>query len=114
MKYCFKSLKNLFLVFALVVSAYALASDMFVVEIKLENHQFIPDVVRVPEGVKIKLVVDNLDSSIEEFDSPALKREKILRSNTKTNIILAPLRKGRYDFVGEFHADTAKGTLIVE
>lgn len=96
------------------VSVYAIASEIFIVEIKLENHVFTPDVIKIPEGVKIKLIVHNMDPSMEEFDSPSLKREKILRSRSKTNIILAPLKKGRYDFIGEFHADTAKGSLVVE
>lgn len=88
--------------------------DFFAAEIKLENHIFSPSEVRVPAGKKIKLVVHNLDPTIEEFESPPLKREKILKSKSTTNIILAPLKVGRYDFEGEFHPDTAKGTVVVE
>jgi hypothetical protein len=29
------------------------------------------------------------------------------------SIILAPLEVGNYEFMGEFHQDTAKGVLIV-
>lgn len=88
--------------------------NSFVAEIKLENHIFTPSEVRVPAGKKIKLVIHNMDPSIEEFESPALKREKIMKSKSTTNIILAPLKEGRYDFEGEFHAETAQGTVIVE
>lgn len=108
------SLKSFFLVILLSLGVYSFASNVYEVEIKLENHVFTPDIIKVPEGVKIKLVIHNLDPSMEEFDSPSLKREKILRSKSKTNIILAPLKKGRYDFIGEFHEETAKGALIVE
>jgi hypothetical protein len=88
--------------------------NVYVIEVKLENHFFIPQEVHVPKNTKIKLVINNLDPTIEEFDSPALKREKILRSKSKTNIVLAPLSVGRYDFVGEFNQETAKGVVIVE
>ncbi len=88
--------------------------DWYEVDITLENHKFSPSIVHVPQYRKIKLVIYNVDSTIEEFDSSDLKREKILRPMAKTNIILAPLKAGRYDFMGEFHEDTAKGTIIVE
>ena len=114
MDFCFKHLKNIILFLALVTSVSIAASDVFIVEIKLQNHVFTPDIIKAPAGVKIKLIVHNLDPSMEEFDSPSLKREKILRSKSKTNIMLAPLKKGRYDFIGEFHTDTAKGVLVVE
>lgn len=82
-------------------------------EIKLQNHVFEPAEIYVPSKKKIILVVHNLDPTVEEFDSPALRREKILRSHSTTRIILAPLAPGRYDFVGEFYQDTAKGVVIV-
>ena len=84
------------------------------IELKLENHIFSPSEIYVPSKRKIILVIHNLDPTVEEFDSPALRREKILRSNATTRIILAPLAPGRYDFVGEFYQDTAKGVVIVE
>lgn len=85
-----------------------------VIDINLQNHIFTPSEVKVPAHQKITLVINNLDDTVEEFDSPALKREKILKSNSITKIILAPLLPGRYDFVGEFYQETAKGTVIVE
>ena len=83
------------------------------VEITLQNHIFLPSEIHVPANEKIILVIRNLDSTVEEFDSPSLKREKILRSNDVTRVILAPLAPGRYEFVGEFYQETAKGVVIV-
>jgi len=85
-----------------------------VVEIKLQNHLFSPAEIYVPAHKKVTLVIHNLDPTVEEFDSPPLKREKLLKSNSITHIILAPLMPGRYDFIGEFYQDTAKGAVIVE
>jgi hypothetical protein len=101
------------------ISVFVYADDLaekkeVVVEIKLQNHIFDPAEIYVPSNKKIILVVHNLDPTVEEFDSPSLRREKILRSNSTTRIILAPLAPGRYDFVGELYQDTAKGVVIVE
>lgn len=95
-------------------SAYADQENEVVIKITLEHHVFSPSEIHVPAHKKIILIIHNLDSTIEEFDSPALKREKILRSGSETKIILAPLQAGKYDFVGEFYQDTAKGAVIVE
>ena len=117
-----KSLQYFFFLFLLSTSVYAddaintkeqTANDVLV-EITLKDHVFSPEEIRIPANKKITLVVHNLDPTVEEFDSPALKREKLLKSNSVTNIILAPLAPGRYDFIGEFYQDTAKGTVIVE
>ena len=55
-----------------------------VVEITLKDHVFSPEEIRIPAHKKITLVVHNLDPTVEEFDSPALKREKLLKSNSVT------------------------------
>ncbi|MGV2432513.1 MAG UNVERIFIED_CONTAM: cupredoxin domain-containing protein [Rickettsiaceae bacterium] len=112
MFYCFRILVVLISILSSFV-VYA-EDDVHTVEIKIENHVFLPSEIHAPKDKKIKLVIENLDNTIEEFDSPDLKREKILRSKAKTNIILAPLREGKYYFVGEFNPDTAQGVLIVE
>ena len=89
-------------------------SGFYEVEIILENHKFTPSEVHVPKERKLKLIIDNRDDAIEEFESRTLKREKILQAHAKTNIILAPLKAGRYDFIGEFHEESAKGVIISE
>ena len=107
-----KILQCIILCLSLSPSIYA--DEEVVIRITLENHVFSPSEIYVPSEKKITLLINNLDSTIEEFDSPALKREKILRSKAETKIILAPLVVGRYDFIGEFHQETAKGVVIVE
>ncbi len=84
------------------------------VSLVIRNHRFEPGEVRVPAGQKVKLVVDNQDATAEEFESKALKREKVIPPNTKATILIGPLKPGRYEFVGEFHEATAKGVLVVE
>lgn len=94
-------------------SAVAGAStDTFTVVIK--DHKFAPAEIKVPSGKKVKLIVDNQDDSSEEFESHSLNREKVIAGHSKGIIFVGPLDPGQYEFVGEFHEDTAKGLIIAE
>ncbi len=88
------------------------ASDEQTIVIK--DHKFIPDTIEIPAEARIKLIVDNQDSTPEEFESKDLRIEKIIPGNTKGIIRIGPLPKGEYSFVGEFHEDIAKGKIIVK
>lgn len=101
------------LLLTLSLNQTALAQDAeFKVQIK--NHKFTPDVVKVPAGQKFKLIVENLDSTVEEFESHDLRKEKIIAGGKTATIIINSLKAGEYKFVGEFHEETAKGRIIAE
>ncbi len=109
---------KIFFIFTLFSLFYNI-SDVFGLEILdidiyIKNHRFEPEIIKIPENTKIGLNVYNMDETAEEFDSNDLKREKIIPGGSKARIIIAPLRAGRYEFIGEFHPDTAKGVVIVE
>lgn len=104
-----------------LLCAVALAMASWVVHaadpeftIVIREHKFEPSEVKVPVGKKVKLIVDNQDASAEEFESHALKREKVIAGKSKATITIGPLKKGRYPFVGEFNEKTAKGVIIAE
>lgn len=107
-----------FVIFALLLSATfsanaaETASDEYKIVIK--DHVFTPSEVVVPAGKKIKLLVDNQDSTPEEFESKELHREKIIPGNSKATISVGPLKAGEYKFVGEFNESTAKGVIKAE
>lgn len=84
------------------------------VALAIRDHRFEPAEIRIPAGQKVKLVVHNQDSTPEEFESHELNREKVIAPGTKASIYVGPLKAGRYPFFGEFHEDTARGTLIAE
>lgn len=105
-------LSALFFAATLLTTAAASADQEFTLTI--ENHQFIPAEIQVPAGQRIVITVVNKDPSSEEFESHDLKVEKIVPPNGKAIVRLGPLKPGRYPFVGEFHADTAQGTVIVK
>ncbi len=92
----------------------ALAADPVTLELTLRDHRFVPEEVRAPAGVPLTIVVRNEDSSAEEFESKALKVEKVVAAGRQITVRLRPLKAGRYEFVGEYHEDTAKGVLVVE
>jgi plastocyanin len=105
-------------VFAVVVTtagaAPTLAADVTTVNVTLKDHAFSPAEIHVPAGKPAELVIKNEDSQAEEFDSSALKAEKVIAAGQTATIKLRPLKAGRYDFTGEYHEDTAKGVVIAE
>ncbi len=80
----------------------------------LQDHRFQPSQLEIPAGQKVRLVIQNLDTVTEEFDSPDLHREKLVAPGTTGVMMIGPLNPGRYNFTGEFHAETAAGLLVVK
>jgi len=80
----------------------------------IRNHKFEPEEIRVPAGKRVSVYVTNEDATPEEFDSSALKVEKVIAGRSKALVRIGPLDAGRYEFMGEFHAETAKGVVIAE
>lgn len=84
------------------------------IALKLKDHKFSPAVIHVKANVANVIVMTNEDPTAEEFDSSALKVEKVVAGNSSGNLRLRPLAPGRYPFCGEFHSDTAQGVVIAE
>lgn len=84
------------------------------IAITIKDHKFSPAEVRVPAGQKVKLIVENQDSTPEEFESHELNREKVIAPRSKAVIWIGPLKSGKYPFMGEFNQATAKGVVIAE
>lgn len=114
----YRSMKNFSILFIailiLLFSVTSYAKDEIEVNIYIKDHKFYPDQLELPSNHKIRITIYNQDPTIEEFESPDLKREKIVPGHSKATIILAPLKVGVYKFYGEFHEDTAKGSIIIK
>ena len=82
--------------------------------ITIENHIFTPSEIRIPAQKKVKLVIENKDSSAEEFESYELNREKMVPAKGQAVVFVGPLKPGRYPFFGEFNPKTAQGAVIAE
>ena len=87
-------------------------ADDLVVTIK--DHKFSPAEIKVPANQRIEITVINQDATAEEFDSSALKVEKVVAGNSQGVVRIGPLKPGRYPFIGEYHEATAKGVVVAE
>jgi hypothetical protein len=92
----------------------AVADDPAQINVKLKDHRFEPAEIHVQTGKPTVLLVTNEDTTAEEFDSTALKVEKVIVGGHYATIRLRPLGPGRYPFMGEFHPDTANGVVVSE
>ena len=99
---------------ASLMAMTAMAADMPVFDITIKNHRFEPSTITIPADTKVRLNVKNADAEAEEFESADLSREKIIAGNSQSSIIIGPLTLGTYAFVGEYHAETAKGQIVVK
>ena len=96
---------------AMGTASPALAEDF---SLTLKDHRFDPATIEVPAGQKIKLTVRNQDTTAEEFDSYDLNREKVIPGSSEGIVFIGPLDPGNYQFMGEFHADTAQGKVVAK
>src|SRR5476649_744135 len=102
-----------FTVIALLSFALAPArADELVLTIK--DHKFSPAEIKVPANQRVEITVINDDTTPEEFESKAMKVEKVIPGKSKGVVRIGPLKPGRYPFVGEFHEATAKGVVVAE
>jgi hypothetical protein len=102
------------LVGSISLGGTAIADDPPRIDLTIKDHVFSPSEIHVPVGKPTVLVVKNDDAGPEEFDSTALKVEKVIVGGTYATIRLRPLGPGRYPFMGEFHPDTAQGVVVSE
>lgn len=103
-------------VLAGVLAVWADATPAAEPEIRLvlKDHRFAPTEVTVPAGQKVRLVVENLDATPEEFESYSLNREKVVPAGGEITVFVGPLKPGRYEFYGDFNATTARGWLVAQ
>ena len=96
----------------LVVAPASVHAQELILTIK--DHKFTPSEIKVPANKRVTITVVNDDPTPEEFDSKALKVEKVIPGKSKGVVRIGPLKPGRYPFVGEFHEATAKGVVVAE
>lgn len=87
------------------------AAEPAKIVLTIKDHQFSPATVTVPAGQRFQIQVTNQDATPEEFESHELKAEKIIAPGATITVNAGPLKPGSYAFGGEYHQDTAKGTI---
>jgi plastocyanin len=83
------------------------------VSLTLKNHHFTPAILTIPAGTRVRVTLVNRDPATEEFDSHDLRIEQLVTPMGQASFNLGPLRPGEYSFMGEFHAETAQGKVVV-
>jgi plastocyanin len=109
-----KKIIHIIAILILSVSFIGNASAASEYLIQIKDHKFSPSEVEVKENEKFKLVIENLDNTIEEFESDDLRKEKLVGANKKVVIPVSGLKAGEYKFYGDFHQKTAQGKIIVK
>jgi hypothetical protein len=99
---------------ALCLAAFsASAAEVVTIEISVRDHQFTPAEIHGPATTAMQIHVKNLDSGPMEFESVALRVEKVVTGNGEGIINVRPLAPGRYTFFDDFHQQTT-GALVVQ
>jgi hypothetical protein len=84
------------------------------VAMTLKDHRFAPAQIHVKANQPSMITLSNDDDTADEFDSTALKVEKVVPGHAKGNVRLRALAPGKYPFMGEYHAATAQGVVIAQ
>jgi hypothetical protein len=84
------------------------------IPVTLKDHKFTPAQITVPANQPTVIHLTNQDATAEEFDSTALKVEKVVAGNSEGDVHVRPLDPGKYPFMGEYHSATAQGVVIVK
>ncbi len=98
----------------LLLPLLAQASDDAAYTIQIKDHRFVPEKLTIPADKKIKLLIENMDATPEEFESHTLNREKVIAGNSKATVYIGPLSAGSYAYYGEFNEATAQGVIIAK
>ena len=91
----------------------ALAQDVVTVSLVVKDGKFEPSTIEVPAGKRIKIEVSNESKKPIEFESRALKFEKVLAPGARSSVVVNPLKPGEYGFFDEFHPDV-KGKIVAK
>ncbi len=101
---------------ALAVAGQAHAADAAPAQppvLALHNGQFEPRELALPQGVKVKLIVRNMDDAPAEFESYDLSREVVVAAHGEVAMYVGPLQPGNYEFFNDFNR-AMQGKIVVK
>jgi len=107
-------MKPLLLAALLCLISTAAICDDTLASLTIRDHKFAPAEIHVKAHTPTTVTLTNEDDQAEEFDSTALKIEKVVTGHATGIMRLRPLAPGRYPFMGEFHSETAQGVVVAE
>jgi uncharacterized protein (DUF2141 family) len=84
------------------------------ITLTIEKNRFSPEEIKVKAGAPFVLVIANKDKTPEEFEMQQPRIEKVIPAGKTVRLRMPALKAGKYPFVGEYHSDTAKATIVAE
>lgn len=112
-------MKMKFLAIACAIATVAISSgslsaqESAAVAVSVKGHRFEPAELHAPANKPLAIRVKNLDSGPMEFESSALRVEKVIAANGEGVVNVRALAPGRYEFFDDFHQQT-RGFLVVQ
>ena len=102
------------LVIAATLAAVPAIADEAALQLTLKDHKFAPGEIEAPAGKALTLSVTNSDGTPAEFESKALRVEKLIPAGGAVTLKVRALTPGRYRFFDDYHETTTEGFLIVK
>jgi plastocyanin len=84
------------------------------IALTIEKNRFSPEEIKVKAGAPFVLVITNKDKTPEELDMQQPRIEKVIPAGKTVRLRMPALKPGKYPFVGEYHSETAKATIVAE
>lgn len=101
-------------VLAVAICAGSLsAQEAAAIVISVKDHKFDPAEPHAPANKPLAIRVKNLDGGPMEFESNALRVEKVIAAKGEGVVNVRALAPGRYEFFDDFHQQT-RGFLVVQ
>ena len=92
----------------------AVADEATKISVTLKDHKFSPAEPTAPAGKPIVIEVENQDKTPAEFESKALRIEKVVPGGGKVTVQVRALAPGRYRFFDDYHEATTEGFLVTQ
>ncbi len=92
----------------------AVADEATKISVTLKDHKFSPPEPTAPAGKPIVIEVENQDKTPAEFESKALRVEKVVPGGGKISVKVRALPAGRYRFFDDYHESTTEGFLVTQ
>ena len=93
---------------------FAVADEAAKISVTLKDHKFSPAELTAPAGKLIVIEVENQDKTPAEFESKALRVEKVVPGGGKISVQVRALPAGRYRFFDDYHESTTEGFLVTQ
>lgn len=90
------------------------AQDLHTVTVTIRQGRLHPETLEVPALTRFKIVIRNEGPGPAEFESRALRLEKVLASGATSFVVVAPQKPGVYDMFNEFQPGAGGGRIVVK